>query len=104
MIEINKKPLVDILSEQLGEQVVMSGDNYVLMCDTKSVVKQSDVDVATAKQSELYDLEVVLNKQAKAKQYLSDTDWYITRRAETGKEIPQEVITKRNDARKLLAS
>lgn len=33
------------------------------------------------------------------KKYLSDTDWYVTRLQETGKEIPEEVLQKRQEAR-----
>ena len=44
-----------------------------------------------------------LNKQIQeAKAYLSDTDWYITRKMETGVEIPLEVLTKRAEARLLV--
>lgn len=47
--EITVRPLVDILSEQLGEQVVMSGEGYVLFKD-KSVVATAAVDLAIATQ------------------------------------------------------
>ena len=53
MNEIIKKPLVDILSEQLKKRVVMSGSGYVLF-DSKASVKQSEIDIAITKQSELY--------------------------------------------------
>ena len=44
-----------------------------------------------------------LNKQIQeAKAYLRDTDWYITRKMETGVEIPLEVLTKRAEARLLV--
>ena len=32
-------------------------------------------------------------------QYLADTDWYVTREAETGKAIPVEVKAKRSEIR-----
>ena len=48
MQELNKKPLVDMLSEQLGEQVVMSGDKYVYL-DTKDEVEASIVSDAVIK-------------------------------------------------------
>jgi len=32
-------------------------------------------------------------------EYLASTDWYIVRRAETGVEVPQEVLDKRAEAR-----
>ena len=31
--------------------------------------------------------------------YLSKTDWYVTRKAETGKAIPEDVLVKRQAAR-----
>ena len=34
-----------------------------------------------------------------ARQYLADTDWYVTRKAETGKAIPDDILTKREEAR-----
>lgn len=34
-----------------------------------------------------------------AKQYLRDTDWYVTRHAETGEAIPAEITQKRAEAR-----
>lgn len=31
--------------------------------------------------------------------YLRETDWYIVRKHETGKDVPQEILQKRADAR-----
>lgn len=39
----------------------------------------------------------VLRRSAKA--YLKETDWYVTRFAETGVVIPEEVVNKRAQAR-----
>ena len=41
-------------------------------------------------------------KEVKQQAYklLSETDWYITRKTETGEKIPQEIIDKRNNIRK----
>ena len=51
--DITVRPLVDILSEQLGEPVVMSGDNYVLLRD-KGVVVAAEVELAlTTQQNEI---------------------------------------------------
>ena len=33
------------------------------------------------------------------KRYLKDTDWYVARKSETGKDIPSDVLTKRAQAR-----
>lgn len=40
-----------------------------------------------------------IDESAIAKSYLSQTDWYIFRFAETGKEIPKEVLEARKKAR-----
>ena len=34
-----------------------------------------------------------------AKKYLKDTDWYVSRKAETGKDIPSDILDKRAQAR-----
>jgi len=39
----------------------------------------------------------VLRRNAKA--YLKETDWYVSRYSETGTEIPEEILTKRAQAR-----
>jgi hypothetical protein len=38
-------------------------------------------------------------KKQEALRYLSETDWYVTRQSETGTTIPEEVLTKRAQAR-----
>jgi hypothetical protein len=35
--------------------------------------------------------------------YLTETDWYVTRKYETGKSIPQEILIKRQEARDAIA-
>ena len=34
-----------------------------------------------------------------AEKYLQDTDWYVVRKADTGKAIPSDITTKRAEAR-----
>ena len=51
--EITVTPLVDILTSQLGKQVVMSGDTYVYHVGLLPV-SQNDVDVALLEQQSLY--------------------------------------------------
>ena len=60
--EISVKPLVDILSEQLGEQVVMSGDVYMYHVGLLPV-SQNDVEVALVEQQKIYDNEVLAEQQ-----------------------------------------
>ena len=42
---------------------------------------------------------VVAGDNYQARQYLAETDWYVTRKAETGKAIPDDILTKREEAR-----
>ena len=41
-------------------------------------------------------------KTQEARWYSNSTDWYYARKAETGEEVPTEVVTKRLEARELL--
>ena len=44
----------------------------------------------------------VMTKHQKAGegvQYLAKTDWYVTRKIETGKDIPDDILAKREQAR-----
>ena len=38
----------------------------------------------------------------KSKAYLADTDWYFIRKLDTGASIPEDVITKRAEAREFI--
>ena len=42
------------------------------------------------------------NKKQEALSYLVSTDWYVTRKLETGVEIPIEIFIKRAEARLIL--
>ena len=65
-MEVYKKPLVQILSEQLGKRVVGRNDKYVYFGSFEEV-PQSSVDTALAKQQELYNNEVINNTRKEAK-------------------------------------
>lgn len=43
--------------------------------------------------------QIQAQKNREARAYLESTDWYVVRRAETGDEIPQEVLDNRAAAR-----
>jgi hypothetical protein len=38
----------------------------------------------------------------KLKDYLTSTDWYYARKAETGEEVPTDVVIKRKEAREFI--
>lgn len=55
--------------------------------------------IPTKAEAELMEQEVVNNQ---AKWYLADTDWYVSREAETGVAMPADVKAKRAEARKAI--
>lgn len=59
---------------------------------TLTKLTQDDIDTATA----LSNAKITIGTD---ENYLSSTDWYIARYAETGTEIPDEVKTKRSGCR-----
>lgn len=50
----------------------------------------------TTEEIQQYELN---QKRLNAKKYLLETDWYITRQAETGTPIPEDILLKRAQAR-----
>ena len=61
-------------------------------------VRESMAPIITPTEEEIQQYESYQKIQT-AKKYLSETDWYVTRQAETGTPIPEEVLTKRAQAR-----
>ena len=50
--------------------------------------------------SEPVDTDVIqIEDNRSNRAYLKETDWYVTRKAETGKAIPDDVLAKREAAR-----
>ena len=56
--------------------------------DSAIVLTQAQIDEAEAH-----------NCKKRARRYLAETDWYVTRKAETGTAIPDDILTKRAQAR-----
>jgi len=82
MQEDYNRPLVDIISEKTGEQVVMVQDAYVYLSSSENV-NSSIVDEAIMTQKEEENTFSKQKEQSDAKRYLEDTDWIITKIAET---------------------
>jgi PAS domain-containing protein len=61
-------------------------------------VRESTTPIIAPTEEEIQQYESY-QKTLSAKKYLSETDWYVTRRAETEAAIPEEVLTKRAQAR-----
>lgn len=58
-----------------------------------------DEETDTVEAEETLTLTLVYEEPADDMQYLADTDWYVTREAETGKAMPVEVRAKRSEIR-----
>ena len=82
--------VVSYVSEEFLDSVVQEGDTV------EDYVAPTERLEPTAE--EIADNQVYFENH-KARQYLADTDWYVTRKAETGKAIPDDVLTKREEAR-----
>jgi len=64
-----------------------------------AVVKGDLIPVDLEEAARLEAQWAIENAKVVAKQYLKDTDWYVTRKAEAGTTIPANVLTKRTQAR-----
>lgn len=73
--------------EETSDEYVLHNGEYVLKSDAESLQHQEEI----GKQIE------------ELQKYLDETDWYVTRKAETGKEIPLEIVEKRQEARNTIS-
>lgn len=64
--------------------------------DERPQPTQAEIDAEITRLATV-ETQAVVNQEAR--DYLVSTDWYITRQAETGVEVPSDVLTKRAEAR-----
>ena len=79
----------------------LDGSQDHLMIDDMKPINLEEIEaINQAKENQhKQTLEYKINE---ANQYLITTDWYVTRKMETGVEIPLDVLTKRAEARLLI--
>lgn len=80
----------------LSEEDISAGGKAYLPIDC---IEITEAEAKIIRDSEILEVDPV----AEAKAYLFSTDWYVSRKIETGKNIPKEVLAKRADARKVLS-
>ena len=80
---------VTYVSEEFLDSVVQEGDTV----EDMPVLERQEPTAEEIANNQVY------FENHKARQYLADTDWYVTRKAETGKAIPDDILTKRQEAR-----
>ena len=93
------------LREQLGIQEVqepVAPEDYSDKLYYRTEQDEAPYVVYTRKSDEQIAEQELVEAQATARDYLNSTDWYVTRLAETGKAIPEEVLTGRAEARLVL--
>lgn len=73
--------------EETSDEYVLHNGEYLLKSEAEVLQNQEEIE----KQIE------------ELQQYLNDTDWYVARKAETGKEIPLEIVEKRQEARNTIS-
>ena len=109
--EIAKKPMVDILSDMTGEQVVMDGEKYIALKDGADIGDDFVAD-AVVKQEELYQEAFLERSKEEAIYYLKTTDWvepYLIKHYTGIELLPEqsnkfEIERKRKEAKALLQS
>ena len=70
----------------------------VLNVDEKTAIdKHYNKFIEDRKKYELYQEKNNINQESR--EYLSSTDWYITRQFESGVEVPKDILEKRKEAR-----
>ena len=80
---------VTYVSEEFLDSVVESGDTVE---DMPKLERREPTAEEIAN-------NLVASENYSARKYLAETDWYVTRKAETGKAIPDDILTKRQEAR-----
>lgn len=80
---------VTYVSEEFLDSVVQEGDTVE---DMPVLERQEPTAEEIAN-------NLVAMENYEARRYLAETDWYVTRKAETGKAIPDDIATKRQEAR-----
>lgn len=76
-----------------------SGQIWGFDDDQLHLVPIDYVEVPMPQPPEPTEEDIQAMKNAEARRYLTETDWYVVRKMETGVEIPEEILVKRQEAR-----
>jgi hypothetical protein len=83
---------VEITAEQHSELIEGQSQGKRIVADENGRPVLADPPEPTPE-------EIQAAKNAEARAYLSSTDWYVVRFAETGTEIPEDILAARQAAR-----
>ena len=91
--------VMDAALELLGNAGWCGIDNEILLTgDVEGLVIPTEQEIADCIVM-LKERRIIQDKNEDAREYLASTDWYVTRKAETGVEIPQDILDLRAQAR-----
>lgn len=80
---------------------------YKLNDEKTEIVKKTDDEILTGSHETLEEVSewktFLETEIAKMEKYLTDTDWYVSRKAETDKAIPGEVVETRSNYREKIS-
>ena len=79
--------------------VSMVNPNYIDAYEGTEVRPEVDLSTIYVPTEEDIARDTLMMRSLEAKKYLVETDWYVSRKAETGVEIPSDRLTKRALAR-----
>ena len=79
--------------------VSMVNSNFIDAYEGTEVRPEVDLSTIYVPTEEDIARDTLMMRSLEAKKYLVETDWYVSRKAETGVEIPSDILTKRAQAR-----
>ncbi len=88
----------DVASSLVNKRVILDRGVWVYGEDISPLSKE-DLEIITLNLDKKIGEVAHREKNDAARQYLKDTDWYIVRLTETGKEVPDAIVDAREKAR-----
>jgi hypothetical protein len=70
---------------------------------TVALPKQDDDKIHIFEDGKWIMIDKIQNDNARYEKFLPATDWYVIRKIETGKEIPEDILKAREEARNKIA-
>ena len=86
-----------LVTSQEGTFSVPNDENNRHYKEVQEYLKDNKAEPEFTKEELKIQKQNKINSDAKA--YLKSTDWYVIRKQETDQEIPEEILTKRQEAR-----
>lgn len=96
--KFEKPPKENVFAPDIVDKIKILGDRSLLKNNPVNPKYRSGIDLRSKGLREVKDIKIEEIKD-RAYEVLSETDWYITRKQETGEAIPQDVLDHRSQVR-----